>query len=415
MRVLLIALLAAISYAQTVPVYTFQSTPSDRYFEQRCHEASAEELALLPISGSYVISARFNFTDRTDVNTNGGIVGWGNYGNNNEVLALRMKPNGMHHYWWANDISADLQGLNDNHYHEVTVKYDQRTEQRFFYVDGLLRNQQTNNGGTLAASTDNFCIGKTTGGEFFTGEIDYVAVYAGAVSLNCREGWARVSTNMKCNNEFTIESDGVTSNVADEEACRQIADANNHKYLSYRTDGYCYTTSTECDNPQNTNETPMWATHRRAQLCRPPNLPQTEEFTFYASSVNIGCAGDTLRTASGNSMTANGLEQCKEQCHFNDDCSGFTYIIDDSQCFFKTGNLASGVLSGAVCYSKNGNIQGGSQTNLASEGDSGASLGFTMIVLIILCSLLGCFCCLIGMGSLGIIDCAKYAAQDTRV
>jgi hypothetical protein len=50
---------------------------------------------------AYTISARVKTT------AGGGIIGWGNYGSNNQVNALRTNNNGFLNYWWSNDLFAD--------------------------------------------------------------------------------------------------------------------------------------------------------------------------------------------------------------------------------------------------------------------------------------------------------------------
>jgi hypothetical protein len=102
-----------------------------------------------------------------------GIVGWGNYGVNNQANALRLYANGVHHYWWGNDLSAPVGDLTDG-WHHVAVTFDGTV--RKVFVDGVVR-AAANAAGHNVTTNGNFSIGKTYGTEFFDGQIDEVRIW----------------------------------------------------------------------------------------------------------------------------------------------------------------------------------------------------------------------------------------------
>lgn len=126
----------------------------------------------LPVGNSpYTIEAWI----KPNVMNSGGIIGWGNYGVNNQVNALRLTANGVHNYWWFNDLTATVGDLTDG-WHHVAASYDVVTGVRKIYVDGVVRasapaanHNVTTNG--------NFAIGKTVNQEYFDGQIDEVRVW----------------------------------------------------------------------------------------------------------------------------------------------------------------------------------------------------------------------------------------------
>ncbi|NML66047.1 T9SS type A sorting domain-containing protein [Hymenobacter sp. RP-2-7] len=108
-----------------------------------------------------------------------GIIGWGNYGNNNQVNALRLSPTGLRNYWWSNDLdatTADLSGA----WHHVAASYDPATNTRCLYLDGALVSTDQPSTATPHAvpNADNLRIGSTNFGEFFPGSIDEVRVWS---------------------------------------------------------------------------------------------------------------------------------------------------------------------------------------------------------------------------------------------
>ena len=107
-----------------------------------------------------------------------GILGWGNYGAQNQVNALRLTPNGLMHYGWGNDLAAPTAALTDG-WHHVAASYDAVTGTRRLYLDGvkLLESQAT---APLAvpASVTNFTLGVTNTAEYFPGSLGEVRVWS---------------------------------------------------------------------------------------------------------------------------------------------------------------------------------------------------------------------------------------------
>ena len=142
-------------------------------------------LAGLPTGdASYTIASWINPTQAGT----GGIVGWGNYGAQNQVVAFRMDgPTGLHNYWWANDLSAytstDLTAGNGaSGWHFVAATYDAATDFNAIYIDGVLVNSRTASG--LNSAGNSFAVGRTYGSEYFIGQMDNTAVFNQALSAS---------------------------------------------------------------------------------------------------------------------------------------------------------------------------------------------------------------------------------------
>lgn len=127
---------------------------------------------------SYSISAWI----KTVQGNNRGIIGWGNYGNNLQVTAIKLNhASEVWHYWWNADMGSNPgYGVADDNWHLVAETYDRQTSRRAVYVDGVLINQNTPPDHNVQTS-ENFLIGKTGWPheliEFFDGAIDDVKVY----------------------------------------------------------------------------------------------------------------------------------------------------------------------------------------------------------------------------------------------
>lgn len=102
-----------------------------------------------------------------------GIVGWGNYGYYGSVNALRLYNNGIHHYWWDNDLSVETGDISGS-WHHVAVTYDGTT--RKMYFDGILR-ASDNPGSHTVPFTATLTIGKTYGSEYFYGDMDELRIW----------------------------------------------------------------------------------------------------------------------------------------------------------------------------------------------------------------------------------------------
>ncbi|MEY5048530.1 MAG: hypothetical protein RLZZ175_1889 [Bacteroidota bacterium] len=127
-----------------------------------------------------------------------GIIGYGNYQENNKVNALRLASDGgLINYWWANDLvvtsdSLSKKGINltDGNWHDVTATYD--GVKRKMYVDGILFNEDAPTDTLSVVNTKNLTIGVTNSKEFFNGGIDEVRVWNRAL---CK---AEIVNNLNC-------------------------------------------------------------------------------------------------------------------------------------------------------------------------------------------------------------------------
>lgn len=139
----------------------------------------------IPIGNdTYSISAWFKSSEGHE---NQGIIGWGDYGSNNYVTALRTSytgecsgGNGFRHYWWSNDLDACATIL-DNTWHQVVAEYD-GTVRRIF-LDGV-QIASNNPGAHAVPNTNNLAIGVTNFDGYFVGDIDDVLIYDRALNTS---------------------------------------------------------------------------------------------------------------------------------------------------------------------------------------------------------------------------------------
>jgi hypothetical protein len=138
-------------------------------------------------SSSYTIASWIN-PDTAGGNGAGGIVGWGYYGYQNLVVALRMNGDTqLHNYWWANDLTGNAgtdltAGAGSNGWHFVAATFDAATNRNAIYIDGA--EVASRYGYGLYSYNVNFAIGKTVNSEFFDGQMDNTAIFDQALSLN---------------------------------------------------------------------------------------------------------------------------------------------------------------------------------------------------------------------------------------
>jgi hypothetical protein len=104
----------------------------------------------------------------------GNIIGWGNYGTNNQVTTLNLSATGLSNRWWGNDLvltTADLTGR----WHHVAASYDGTA--RVLYLDGVEIGRDAP-GPHAVPTADNLRLGSTDTGEFFNGSLDEVRVWS---------------------------------------------------------------------------------------------------------------------------------------------------------------------------------------------------------------------------------------------
>lgn len=107
---------------------------------------------------------------------NRGMVGYGNYGNLNQVNALRSAPEcaspGIVNYWWSNDVYACAFGLTVNTWYHFAGRYDGSLRQLF--VNGNF--QTADAPGVHNFGTANFEIGRTNFTEYWSGILDEIRI-----------------------------------------------------------------------------------------------------------------------------------------------------------------------------------------------------------------------------------------------
>lgn len=127
-----------------------------------CDGGDAVEMATpsaaIPIGDeAYSIAAWFN----TTAMLRAGIIGWGNYGVNFQVNALRLNAAGggeIIHYWWFSDlivVVGDISGA----WHHVAVTYDGTN--RVMYLDGVVIGGDIPGVAHAVPNTANFTIAET--------------------------------------------------------------------------------------------------------------------------------------------------------------------------------------------------------------------------------------------------------------
>ena len=133
-------------------------------------------------NSSYTISSWINPT----ASSTRGIVGWGNYGNTNQVNALRMNgDNSLINYWWDRDLTAStttnlVTGSGSTGWHFVAATYDAATGVNSIFIDGALASTRTAAGPN--AQGLNFAVGRTFANEYFYGQMDNTAIFDQALT-----------------------------------------------------------------------------------------------------------------------------------------------------------------------------------------------------------------------------------------
>lgn len=107
-----------------------------------------------------------------------GIIGWGPWGTNNQVNALRLYNSGILNYWWGNDIGYGTSSL-AGAWHHIAATFD--GTYRRLYLDGALVATDQPGTGHAVPSASNLCIGRTNNNEYFNGLIDEVRVWSRAL------------------------------------------------------------------------------------------------------------------------------------------------------------------------------------------------------------------------------------------
>ena len=122
---------------------------------------------------NYTISVWFN----ANTLNSGGLVGWGNYGTNDECNALRISTAGeLINYWWNDDLTVSVELATGQWYNAVCC-YDGATNTRSIYLNGTLVGSDNPIGTHAVPNADNLTIGVTNDYEYFDGLIQNVNIY----------------------------------------------------------------------------------------------------------------------------------------------------------------------------------------------------------------------------------------------
>lgn len=130
----------------------------------------------IPIGNEpYTISVWFN---SDEMPSDRGFVGWGAFGNVNQVNAWRLRNTGVsgfRHYWWGNDLDYTTPMSSGNWYHAVAA-YENGS--RKLYLNNVQVAEDFPTGHNVPYST-NLRIGVTADflGEWFDGKIAQVIIY----------------------------------------------------------------------------------------------------------------------------------------------------------------------------------------------------------------------------------------------
>jgi hypothetical protein len=129
----------------------------------------------VPIANTdYTISIWFNPSSLTGPQ---GLVGWGNYGTNEQVNALRLDDADLANYWWGDDLVAGTRLSIGNWYNAVCC-YNGDTNTRSIYVNGTLVASDNPSGTHAVPDANNLTIGYTgLYSTYFNGKIQNVNIY----------------------------------------------------------------------------------------------------------------------------------------------------------------------------------------------------------------------------------------------
>ena len=129
----------------------------------------------LPLNGQHY-TLEFWMRSTGAGTTSGGFISWGSFGSTGRVNAFRLSGfSVLINYWWGNDLSATLgKSLADNVWHHLAATWD--GTYRRIYVD-FVQKAIASSSGYNVYDKSNFCVGKTYGHEYFTGQMSGIRIY----------------------------------------------------------------------------------------------------------------------------------------------------------------------------------------------------------------------------------------------
>ena len=135
----------------------------------------------------------------SDIMKFGGIIGWGSWGLQNQVNALRIGTdvNGFRHYWWGNDLDKTTGDISNDWHHMVAIDGKVRS----LRLDGIMINSDQPVGHN--AQMIDLNIGVTNNRtEFWDGKLDDIRIYNRALSID--EIKRNYESGISPINEFTM-------------------------------------------------------------------------------------------------------------------------------------------------------------------------------------------------------------------
>jgi hypothetical protein len=219
---------------------------------------------------------------------NYGIIGWGSFGTNNTVNALRLNTTGLHNYWWNNDLIVTTGSL-VGAWHHVAATFDGTT--RKMYVDGVMRGSD-NPVGHAVPDASNLAIGVTNYGEYFPGNIDEVRVWNRAL---CQ---SEIQNNMNCG----LSATGQTGLLALYDFNQGIAGDNNSN-ITTLTDASGHGNNGTLNNFALLGSTSNWTNGKVSSTCSiytPSLMAATAGGSQVCASAAVQAPGTIYQDASCN-------------------------------------------------------------------------------------------------------------------
>jgi hypothetical protein len=121
----------------------------------------------------YTISVWFNPSSLSGAQ---GLVGWGNYGTDNEVNAFRLSDGNLYNYWWGNDLLGET-SLSIGTWYNAVCTYNSGLNVRSIYLNGVLVASDVPSGTHNVTTNANLTVGRTWDTEYFNGKIQNVNIY----------------------------------------------------------------------------------------------------------------------------------------------------------------------------------------------------------------------------------------------
>ncbi|MDO9254729.1 MAG: LamG-like jellyroll fold domain-containing protein [Bacteroidales bacterium] len=229
----------------------------------------------IPVANStYTIEA---WVKPNSVSGANGIVGWGNWGNTNQVNALRFNGSTqLINYWWDNDLVVNIPNALDGNWHHVAATFDGTT--RSIYWDGELMGSNFPGGHNVPIS-NNLNIAATNNGEYFDGAIDEVRIWS--------VGRSEVQIQDNMNSVIPENSAGLAA--------------------YYRFDEGTGTVAADATGNANTGtltNSPVWVTPSTAPISFPAAADLVWSSGATTSSITVSTAGTyTVTATSGDGCT----------------------------------------------------------------------------------------------------------------